>query len=473
MMRDFLLRLRIFLPLALLLALGAFPAPRAVGEGLWLARQDENAGRYKAAALKLRTVLAREPHRLQLLERIGRDELAAGDLGAAASALRQAQKASQLSLDGLVQLALTLELREEWIEAARLRQELAARAGSAPGDYAYAVADYRHAGALAEAAAAARAWQRAWPGQADAAYTSALFLVSEDMQQAESAMEDCARADPACQAAWEDLRRAVGQAGLSSDAGYRATLAGRWLSGLGEWDLAEQAFARAAELSPGYAEAWAFWGQARVQNGKDGLGQMEKALLLNPDSVLAHALLGIYWTSAASYDRAIEQFAVAAKLEPERAIWLVEIGNLTALNGDLIAARGFYAAAQALDPEDPAVWEAMARFSLVYGDDLRGYGLPAARRLVELRPNQAASLDVLGAMILELGDPRGAERILQQALLLDGRNPAAHLHLGQVYLQLRQNQSALVHLKRALELDGQGAVGQMAARLLDRYFRGG
>jgi predicted Zn-dependent protease len=114
----------------------------------------------------------------------------------------------------------------------------------------------------------------------------------------------------------------------------------------------------------------------------------------------------------------------------------------------------------------------MVRFSLTYQDDLRGYGLPAARRLVELRPDQALSQDLLGAVELGLNDLRSAERFLQQALLLDPNYPSVHLHLGQMYLQLEQNGLAVLHLKAASDLGGDGEVGRAARRILERYFGG-
>lgn len=473
MVSGYLRFLRIVTPLVVLLLIGAWPVHRLTGEALGFARLAEEMQLYVQAAGQLRSVVEREPYRSGLWERIGRDELAGGNAEAAITAFKQSRKRNELSLEGLEQLAWALELREEWVEAALLRQDVLDQSGGSADAYSALVADYRRAGDMVMAASAARSWQSARPEDANAAYQTAIFSAAVDLKAAESLMETCARLDNRCQTAWEDLRQTAAQAVLSEDVGYQLTLTGRWLGRLGEWDLAELAFEQATQTSPGYAEAWAFWGQAQVQNGKNGLPSLEKALLVNPDSVLAHALLGLYWGGAAQFVRAIEHIQTAGILEPKQAVWQVELGNLTAADGDLVLARSYFAAAQILEPDNPMVWEAVVRFSLTYQDDLRGYGLPAARRLVELRPDQTVGLDLLGAVELGLGDLRSAERFLQQVLEIDPDYSSAHLHLGQVYLQLQQNELAILHLNKASELDGAGEVGKLARRILERYFGGG
>jgi tetratricopeptide (TPR) repeat protein len=466
-------KMSVLLPLVVLLALGVWPEQRAVGEALHFARLAEDMWLFARAAEQLRKAATIESYRVGLWERIGRDELAAGNIDAAVAALRQAELRGELSFDGMDQLIKALEARADWAAAAQMRQAQIDRVGGDQAAYRALLADYRRASDWAMAGAAARSWQSAWPGSAEAAYQAAIFSINEDLKGAEHWMELCAQLDPRYNSKWQDLRQVATQATLSEDVGYRLTLIGRWLGSLAEWDLAENAFERAVKASPDFAEAWAFWGQAMVRNGKNGLPNMEKAVQINPKSVLAHALLGLYWGGAAQYERAIEQIQMVAALEPGQAVWQVELGNLTAANGDLVLARAYFTKAQTLEPDNPAGWEAAVRFSLTYQDDLRGYGLPAARRLVELRPNAAASLDLLGAVELGMGDLRGAERILQQALQINGDYAAAHLHLGQVYMQLQQNEAAQHHLELAVQLDGSGEVGGAARRILQRYFGGG
>ena len=165
----------------------------------------------------------------------------------------------------------------------------------------------------------------------------------------------------------------------------------------------------------------------------------------------------------------------AANLEPRQAVWQLELGNLTAAAGDLIKAKEYFVAAEALEADNPRVWESRARFSLLYHVDMRGFGLPAARRWVELEPASSQSRDVLASILFQLSDLRGAERILQQVIESDNGFSPAHLHLGQVYIELNQPDLAILQLKTASDLDGDGPDGGLARRLLERFFgvRGG
>ncbi len=61
---------------------------------------------------------------------------------------------------------------------------------------------------------------------------------------------------------------------------------------MGEWQLAERAFSQACQLSPEYAEAWAYLSQAQEQLGQDGLPALNKAIALEPDSVVDSGIPG-------------------------------------------------------------------------------------------------------------------------------------------------------------------------------------
>jgi tetratricopeptide (TPR) repeat protein len=256
---------------------------------------------------------------------------------------------------------------------------------------------------------------------------------------------------------------------LSSDPAYKLTVMGRWLGGIGNWDLAEAAFVRAVEAGPDYAEAWAFLGQARSELGLGGLDELEQAVQINPKSTLAQALLASYFAGQGDFEAALVHMRSAGQLEPDRAVWQVELGNYSAANGSIPDAIGYFAAARELEPDNPLVWAATASFSLAYGVDVRALGLPAARHLIWLRPNQAEGYDLAGAILFSLGDLRGAERFLQRALVVESDYALAHYHLGQLCLQLSQMENARHHLRKAIEFDQTGGTAKAAQRLLERY----
>jgi tetratricopeptide (TPR) repeat protein len=167
-------------------------------------------------------------------------------------------------------------------------------------------------------------------------------------------------------------------------------------------------------------------------------------------------------------DQALIHLKNAAALEPERGVWQLELGALTARQGDLQAARQFYQAAVALEPDNAQMWIEQARFSVSYNQDIRGLGLPSARTAYRLDPDDARVLDVIGTVFLSLGDAATAERFLQRALNQEPEFAAANLHLGQMFLIRGETQKAQDYLIRAAQLDPDGEIGRIAQRLMER-----
>ncbi|MBI4927135.1 MAG: tetratricopeptide repeat protein, partial [Anaerolineae bacterium] len=257
---------------------------------------------------------------------------------------------------------------------------------------------------------------------------------------------------------------------LSDDPAYRLTVMGRALAGLPEWDLAQAAFTQAVEQNPAYAEAWALLGEAMAQNGGDGSAALRRAVEINPDSVLSRALLALNLARRMDWDGAIEHMQAAAHLEPQRAVWRIELGNFHAQQGDVNQAFEEYQIAARIAPRELDVWLALGNFSLIYGFSVEDVGLPAAKRAVEIGEESAAAFNLLGAVQWELGDDVQAEENLKKALELEPSYVRANLNLGNLYLKQGLTNQALEQYAAAVSLDPHGEVGQMAQRMIDRYF---
>ena len=250
-------------------------------------------------------------------------------------------------------------------------------------------------------------------------------------------------------------------------------LSGRELARRGEWAQAEAAFEQAVAADPSYAEAWAYLGEARqhTQNRPDcqpdsggaecadpALTALETALQLDPASLAAHLFLSLYWQRQNDLERALEAARAAAALSPETPAVLIRLGDLTALNGDLAAGQEYYLQAIAAAPDDPQPLREYIAFNIRYGFDLREAALPLARQLVIRNPSDPASLDVMGEVLLRLGDLSNAERFFRRALGEDPDYPQAHLHLGDLYRLRGEIIRAREHYRRALELSENEAV---------------
>lgn len=461
---------QILLPLLILVLLDVAPLPHSVHSSLVEGYQARAGGQFSLAVIHLRQVVEQQPWRSDLWEQIGRMEWTLGRKEQALQDLTRARQEGSLSREGRILLAGGLEENGQAEAALRLWEELA-QAGLADEQvYRHLTGLYRQFGRLDESLLAAQRWQTLAPQDPEAAFQLGMLLSFSDLEQAQALMAEAAAIDPAFAPAQEGLKRVAGLLLLSDDPAYRSTLVGRELAGLGAWDLAEQAFQQAVAANPDYAEAWAFLGEAQEQLGMDGLEALRRAEQTNPESVLAQALLTLYWSRVGAVDQALIHLQRAADIEPQRAVWQIELGALTARKGDLLSAQSYYEAAGKLEPKNTQVWLEQARFSLTYQVDLSGYGLSAAREAYRLAPEDAEVLDTMGAVFLGLDDLTTAERFLQQALAKDSELASVHLHLGQMYLIQAESEKARDSLLRAAALDEGGGTGLLAQRLLERHF---
>ena len=90
-------------------------------------------------------------------------------------------------------------------------------------------------------------------------------------------------------------------------------------------------------------------------------------------------------------------------------------------------------------------------FSIQFNLNLRDAALPVARQLVMFDPENPASLDLMGEILLRLGDTLNAERFFLRALEKNPDYDQAHLHLGEFYQRQRKFDLSRYHLARVLE----------------------
>ena len=100
------------------------------------------------------------------------------------------------------------------------------------------------------------------------------------------------------------------------------------MAGVGEWQLAAEAFRQATLANPDYPEAWAFLGEALQQTGEPGREALENALRLDPASLTGNLLYGIYLKRSDDYERALAFLQVANDVDPDNPAILAEIAGV-------------------------------------------------------------------------------------------------------------------------------------------------
>jgi tetratricopeptide (TPR) repeat protein len=458
-----------------LIALNVHPASFAVQSAMQAARIAQANGFHQEAADHYRQVLAREPWRIWLWEQVGFEEAKAGRLPQAVEAFSRANAAGSLSLQGRFQLGEALMQQNE-MDAAEvtwkmlLQDKTAIPEDLAAKTYERLASLQRSRGDFSRAVETLRAWLAADPSNVQAIFLLGLNLTPLNPDEALPLLIEASTRDTVYTPTVQILRRGINAASAGEDPGYRWVMIGRALGSAGQWDLASKAFEQAVMISPQYAEAWAFLGEARYQLGKPGKVDLDRAVELNPKSVVARALLALYYRQEGNYDLALENLQTAARQEPEEPIWEVEMGNICAEKGDLPVALEHFQKATSLAPDISIYWQYLARFSVSYDTNVQTIGLPAARQAVILAPNDPGALDVMGWTMVYLEDYASAERFLRQAVERNTSYALAYLHLGQLCLQQNDLEHAHPYLDRAMSLDGDGSIGLVAERLLRQYY---
>ena len=115
--------------------------------------------------------------------------------------------------------------------------------------------------------------------------------------------------DPANASNARELHDKIRTANLFDQPAYTLVASGRQLANMGEWTFAAEAFKHATELDPGYADAWAFLGEARQQitmketgsTSKAGFIELMQALQVDGKSILANTFMGLFWERQQDY----------------------------------------------------------------------------------------------------------------------------------------------------------------------------
>lgn len=462
--KRILLLFQILLPLAAAAVFGIWPRAYALQSAL-IGEQTARADLFPAqVAAYQRRILQFQPWRMEIWEQIGRIELQQEHWPAAADAFEKAKAAQQLSPDGELLLGQAYQAADE-PQAALAAYQSAAQRGLPQGSL-DAAALLRAEGRLPEAALILEDYLSIFPNDSDVLLQLGKYYSSADPGRALIFLRRIPP-DAVQYRAAQSLAEVIPQAAREPDAAYASLLLGRALGSQGDWDLALTLFESAVQSAPQYAEAWAFLAQAQQELGQDGFPALQQALQLDPHSTSAQSLLALYYRRQNRPELALAYLNALAVQQPQEAVWQLEMGNVLTEMGNLISAFRHFQQAVELAPDSTASWRALAEFCIIHSYEPRTQGLPAARQVLLLAPQDPASSDLMGWVLLNLGDSTNAERFLHQSLTRDAQYAPAHLHLGQLYLQSGSLVSAREHFLLAAKLTDPGdPLHTLAQRLL-------
>jgi tetratricopeptide (TPR) repeat protein len=248
----------------------------------------------------------------------------------------------------------------------------------------------------------------------------------------------------------------------------RALLLGAAFLQRDELALARRHFARAIDLAPDEAEAYAYLAHVYDLMGETVQARLllEQALTLDPESALVHYFWGTHEHLVGNLYRARDAMWEALLRDPENAAMRLEMAEIFLDLHDYAAAEEWYQGAVEVAPENLEFHLLLANFYTSSLYHVAEGGIPAAQAAVDLAPEDARAYDLLGWAYHLAGRHAEAQRAFLRSLALDPDLPSAHYHLGSMYLSIGQQDRAREHLQRASDLDTNGFLRRRAELLL-------
>ncbi|HLK34310.1 MAG TPA: tetratricopeptide repeat protein, partial [Terriglobales bacterium] len=230
------------------------------------------------------------------------------------------------------------------------------------------------------------------------------------------------------------------------------------------FDFARQMFARAIEIDPTYARAYAgiadccaflymYW-DSSGNNLDQAEAASRKALALDPDLAEARASGGLTASLRKHYEEARKEFDVALRLDPKLFEAFYYYGRSYYAQGELAKAALWFDKASQVRPED-------YQAPMLLASALRGLGrnpeaelacrrgLAAAEKHLELYPGDARAL-YFGANGLSYFDRERALDWARRALQVEPDEPQVLYNVACVYALLGELEAAIDCLEKSL-----------------------
>jgi len=230
----------------------------------------------------------------------------------------------------------------------------------------------------------------------------------------------------------------------------------------GNLDLAIAALNHAVKADPRFALGFAQLGEAyrlKYQLDKDktwideALANCQKAQQLDDRLPVVYVTLGNIHRSTGKYDLALQEYQRALELDPRSADAVIGLAESYDSAGRTADAEAAFRKAIALRPDS---WEGYNHLGNFLDDHQRfDEAIAQFHHAIELTPDNAPLYLNLGAVYIDMGDPKRfpeAEQMLRKSIALDPSYPA-YTNLGYLYIQQHKYSEAAEAVEKALQLN--------------------
>ena len=234
-------------------------------------------------------------------------------------------------------------------------------------------------------------------------------------------------------------------------------LRGLALYNTGQMSAAEHAFAAAIAADPNDMEAKELRGLALVRLGRsaDAIPLLEAAASHSGPAFKHKAdpnyALALCYMDTRRFDDARHAFAAQFGVPQDSAAAYLVTARMLLRREVLPAARQFVLKALELDPNLPMGHELAGEIALAQGQLQEAIAQFETER--KANPLDAASYDRLGDAYAREGDYAEAQRVLQQAVLLEPYSTGPFILLGKTLLKMGDTPGAAMYLQHAAQMD--------------------
>ncbi len=267
----------------------------------------------------------------------------------------------------------------------------------------------------------------------------------------------------------EDEKKAIEQVPTANVEAYEFYLRGRQYfhqHRRKSHEFARQMFERAIELDPGYALAHAGiadccsflfqYFDATPANLARAEAASRRAIELAPELAEAHASRGLALSLSSGFEGAEQEFQTAMRLDPKSFEAAYFYARACIAQGKADEAAKWYERAVAVRPDDFAtltlladVYKGLGRNDESIRSARRGYD--AARKHLELNPDNPRALYMGAADLTYLGESEKSREWNRRALAMEPDDPSVLYNIACNFAQEGQAEDAIAALNKAID----------------------
>ncbi len=215
-----------------------------------------------------------------------------------------------------------------------------------------------------------------------------------------------------------------------------------------------EAYQKAAELDPTYAQPWSSLGDVyrSLDQSEEAMAAYRQAIGLNPNEPWPYHYLGALHEQQEEYEAAITRFQQAIerhRADRDRAISWQQLGQVHFSQKRHQEATKAFRQAGALDPTYALPWYYLGDTYRVL--NRQEQAINAYERAAELDPAYSATWSNLGDLYAASDRLEEAITAYQRTIALNPTNSWAYHHLGDIFAQRGDHEAALTYYRQATE----------------------